>query len=156
MKSQIKVDYAGLHEGLDNENKKPVIRIELQKSDDPRDTLLNDLVTPTTVFGYRLKSQNDLSQTYILYAKSRHEQVYDIAENALFVLKHLWGNEIPFTLITSHDEIYFECGSGENYQRSKGINRNEASFLQNHEIIKLIVEDFEIFQRQVWPKVVAE
>jgi hypothetical protein len=151
MKSQIKVDYSGLHAGLDNENKKPVIRINLQQSDDPRDTLLNDLVTPKTVFGFILKSEDSNSKTYLLYAQERAEQLYKLATMIYNVCKHLDNNfglrqnQINIELAMSPTEYYFTCPNSQvadSWIRSNGVDRDKAGFMNDDEFIAALTADY--------------
>lgn len=144
MQSSINVDYDSIFSG-NLGNREPVIKVKIQDSDDPRDTLIRCIFTPTSKYEVRLKETGNEGDVYIIYAKNRYAQVCDLWSNAFLTLIHtLSDSNVNF--ITSNDELYFERqGDTEKYIRSKGCKREEINFIPDSEIIKLAVNDFVSF-----------
>lgn len=153
MKSSIKVAYASRYaSGIPTDNE-PVIRIELDNDqDDPRDTLLHCICSPTNkVELIRHPPSNGAStkDTYIIAVKNRHSQICDMLGIAFQTLLKSMPNldSENYVLATSSDEIYFELVNAPEKAkktRSKGLNRNELSmaFNSDTEIIGMSVSDF--------------
>lgn len=137
MESSIKIEYSGIHEGLEFENKRPVIKIDLKQSDDARDSLLNDLITDQTVLGFHKKKAN----VFVLYAKPRYFQISELAVHVFNVVKHLQKSD-KLKLITSSTEFYFENEDS----HSESIDRAEAECMSNEEFTKKFTEVFLAFK----------
>lgn len=123
MKSQLKVDYKSRYNDGEFGEKEPLIRVELVRSEDPRDALLNEIFEKDEIFpplaASRIKEENG-ERTFFIYKKSTKSLLCDLLSNVHLALAKYSGLDVHFC--TSHDEYYFELAS--NYQvRSKGVSR---------------------------------
>lgn len=145
MKSSIKVDYDSVFTGHLGD-KEPVIKVKIQDSDDPRDTLIRCIFTPTSKYEVKLREQTNEGDVYVIYAKNRYTQVCDLWSNVFLTMIHTLPDASAITMITSNDELYFERqGHADKYIRSKGCKREEMNFISDTEVIRSSVNDFVAF-----------
>lgn len=141
MKSSIKVDYDSVFTG-DVGNKEPVIKVKIQDSDDPRDTLIRCIFTPTSKYEVRLRENSSEGDVYIIYAKNKYAQVCDLWSNVFLTMIHTIPDASTITMVTSNDELYFERYSLDKYTRSIGYKREEMNYIPDDKIIRYAVKDF--------------
>lgn len=165
MKSTVKVDFRSRY-GDDNfGTKEPLIRVEVEPSDDPRDTLLQEIFWGDFVpIGASLTNPSSVGpndrKTYRIYRKNRSEQLCELAGHVHTSLCAF--ADLPCVMITSNDEIYFEeegnkfmkdgSSSAMGGRRSKGISRSEHEYdTSDFEFLKLITKDFKDFLNSIRP-----
>lgn len=143
MKSSIKVEYDSVF--TDNlGDKEPIIKVKIQDSDDPRDTLIRCIFTPTSKYDVKLKETTNEGDVYVIYSKNRYSQVCDLWEQVFNVMIHTI-DAYDVIMCTSNSEIYFEKQSL-HYRRSLGGNRDEmCNGMPDKEIIRKSVVDFTTF-----------
>lgn len=123
MKSSIKVDYKSRF-GEHFPEKEPIIKVVLEKSDDPRDTLLGEIFDKDPFckrIGISRISEDP--ETYTIYKRSDREyKINDIFSPAFTTLCKYSG--IAATMVTSSDKMWFEL-EGNPRIKSKGFDKLE-------------------------------
>lgn len=144
MKSSIKVDYDSIFTGSLG-NKEPVIKVKIQDSEDPRDTLIRCIFSPTSKYEILLRNQSKEGDEYVIYSKNRYAQVCQLWENVYNVMIHTLPDASAISMCTSNDELYFDMQGTEKYTRSTGCKREEMNYIPDNEVIKNAVNDFNLF-----------
>lgn len=133
MKSSIKVDYKSRYGG-DFGEKEPIIKVSLISSEDPRDTLLEEIFKEKDPFCKSIQAfainpdQKVGEREFVIFSRKwRERMINDIGSPMFMALTRYTGIEAEF--VTSHDEVYFNLVS--DYKvRSKGIKNYEIESLQ--------------------------
>lgn len=150
MKSTIKVTYESRFDGNLNffAPKEPVIKIELERSDDPRDILVEEVLGRSLypnlgtmkVLPYEAAIKTN-KEVYLIYRKNRSEELCDIASNVYLTLCYFHTKYLK--LIVSDDRFYFEVEESKNRKKSSiGVNRQEFEGRSDTDFRTALVEDF--------------
>lgn len=144
MKSSIKVDFRSRYSGTIGD-KEALIRVEVEPSEDPRDSLLADIFNrdqPRLSIFKSFDAHNGSGTTFLICKKGRPEQTYDIGSQVFEVMIETMKHPEGVLFVTGSDEMYLECGEDATFKRSKGLKRNEIEHLADKEIRKRFVQDF--------------
>jgi len=160
MKSLIRVDYKSRFGDGNFGDKEPLIRIDLLESDDPRDTLISEILKGETYPKIGASQINeslvspDGKKTYVLYRKNDMEWLCEMASTAFSALAGYSGME-NVIMVTSEKEFYFEL-SDNSKVRSKGTERMRLYLAdsimrqeRDHEFVKRLAADWKDFEKIV-------
>jgi len=146
MRSTLKVAYQDRF-GHPKGTKEPVIRIELVKTDDPRDTMLEDLVDLNSELGimslgYEPTAMVGASPTFLIYKKSISEQAGEIMFDVFQTLNLEHGDR--FKTVYHSGVYYFELNKSSEY-RSKGVRLEDYYFNFTVDFKTALINDFKDF-----------
>lgn len=162
MKSTSKFDYDSRYGSGGFGPREPLIRVELDISDDPRDKLAQEMFEgdeyPIMGCHRLVPIVGQISNSFLIYRKKRSERLAETASNTYTVLQKLDGRD--FLHVCSNDKFFFEKGSGNfdgnlsaSQKRviSKGISRESWEYGPYHEaeqeMIKAIIADYKEFAK---------
>jgi hypothetical protein len=153
MKSQIRVDYRYRYSGNFGE-KEPIVKVDVEQSDDPRDSLLAEIFhgDPPRVSIFKSWDEKvSKATTYFISRKTKLEQVTDIGSEVFQVLIETVKDKTGLIFVTGADYHWFEKEplSGGEGSRSKGVNREELSTLDDREVRIRFVQDFLEFTKSI-------
>lgn len=142
MKSSLKVDYRSRYSG-NLGDKEPIVRIDVEESEDPRDSLLAEIFNGEVpkVLVFKSFEEKIHGTTYLIAKKSRYEQVCDIGSQVYQVLLETVKDKTGLIYVTGSDFHWFERDLKE-ITRSKGLRRDELSQLPDREVMIQFVQDF--------------
>lgn len=153
MKSTLKVTYESRFDSNLNffAPKEPVIKIELERSDDPRDILIEEVLGRSIypnlgtmkVQAYEATIKTN-KEVFLIYRKNRAEELCDIALNVYLTLTYFHPKNLK--LITTDDRFFFEVEETKNRKKaSAGINRQEFEGKSDIDFRTALIEDFKDF-----------
>ncbi len=167
MKSTIKVDYKSRYGDGDFGDKEPLITVNIIESDDPRDTLINEIFrdegfAKIAVIERGPSSKNPEKQ-YVIFRRSDRERWINEFINPMYqALANYTGIEAIF--VTGHDNMWFEL-SKESNVKSNGISQREVDniryeFNESHKrdvaIIDRVVAEWKQFEEAIKESLIVE
>lgn len=110
MKSQIKVDYKSRYGDGDFGDKEPIIRVDVIESEDPRDTLLNEIFRDQgfqKIGAGKISPKGSANDQVIIFRRTPREiWINDLASPIYLGLTKYSG--IDAIMVTGHNGIWFE------------------------------------------------
>lgn len=167
MKSSIKVDYKSRYGDGDFGDKEPLITINIVESDDPRDTLINEIFRDegfAKIAGIeRGPSSKNPQKQYVIFRKSDRERwINDFISPMYQALVKYTGIDANF--VTGHDNIWFELVKNSDV-KSNGISQREIDnikydffecYKRDNAILDRVIQEWKQFEEIIKENTVVE